>query len=58
MKIPFGILALVLGGGYFRIERFPEYLGPLPGLTLFETFAGPVSHVRDGETQQPAAQKP
>ncbi len=36
--------------GFFAIERFPEYLGPLPGLTALQTIKGPVTHVRDADT--------
>lgn len=40
----------MLSAGFFAIERFPEYLGPLPGLTALQTVEGPVTHIRDGDT--------
>ncbi|REF68391.1 MULTISPECIES: thermonuclease family protein [Paracoccus] len=43
-------MAAALSLGFFVIERFPEYLGHLPGLTAMETVEGPVTHIRDGDT--------
>lgn len=46
-----GALMLILGFGIFQfIERFPEYAGPMPGLTAVETITGKISHIRDGDT--------
>ncbi|MCB5412030.1 thermonuclease family protein [Pseudogemmobacter faecipullorum] len=48
-----GVVAM-LGGGCFllftAVERFPEYLGPLPGLTAVQQVSGQVTHIRDGDT--------
>ena len=31
-------------------NRFPDYLGPVVGLTAYETVRGQVTYVRDGDT--------
>ena len=48
-----GVFAM--GGGacfllFSAVERFPEYMGPLPAMTAFKQISGKVTHVRDGDT--------
>ena len=51
---PWPILLLGLGllgyAAFWGAERYPEYLGPLVRLSGTQEIAGPVSHVRDGDT--------
>ena len=48
-----GVIAM-LGGASFlvftAVERFPEYLGPLPSLTALDHVEGKVTRIRDGDT--------
>lgn len=43
-------IGLTVVAGFFAVERFPEYMGPVVSWTSVSKISGRATHVRDGDT--------